>query len=229
MSPISLLRHRSKSLSLSSSANEGARGPSPSNPVGLLHDQLVFKRRVQVLAQALAQAIPPDARSVLDVGCGDGSIAAMVARSRPGLSLTGVDVLVRPHTHVPVRVFDGVTLPYADQSFDVVTFVDVLHHTDDPEILLREAKRVARCAVILKDHTRESPISQATLRFMDWVGNAHHGVALPYNYWSKRQWRDAFRRIGLAEGTWVTALGLYPFPASVIFEHNLHFLARLGV
>ena len=67
-------------------------------------------------------------------------------RQRPDLEITGVDVLVRPKNHIPVQLFDGRQLPFPDQSFDAVMFVDVLHHTDDPSVLLREAKRVARKA-----------------------------------------------------------------------------------
>ncbi|MGE0418479.1 MAG: class I SAM-dependent methyltransferase, partial [Acetobacteraceae bacterium] len=129
------------------------------NPVGTLHEQFVFKRRTRVLSEALAQAIPTEARSVLDVGCGDGSIAALIQAGRPELSITGVDVLVRPETRIPVTQFDGVRLPFDDGAFDVVMFVDVLHHTDDPAVLLREAKRVARQAVVLKDHTKDTPLA----------------------------------------------------------------------
>jgi len=199
------------------------------NPVGTLHGQLVFKRRTRVLSAALAEAIPDGAATLLDVGCGDGTIAELVGTLRPGLTVTGVDVLVRPETRIPVQKFDGVRLPYPDDSFDVVMFVDVLHHTDDPAILLREAKRVARRAVVLKDHTKDTPFAYTTLRFMDWVGNAHHGVVLPYNYWSGKQWKQAFDAIGLRTEASRTELGLYPFPASLVFERNLHFVSRLGV
>lgn len=197
--------------------------------IGVLHERLVFNRRTQVLARELAEMIPADARTVLDVGCGDGTIDALVMRQRPDLEITGVDVLVRPKNHIPVQLFDGRQLPFPDQSFDAVMFVDVLHHTDDPSVLLREAKRVARQAVVLKDHTQDAPFAQHTLRFMDWVGNAHHGVALPYNYWPGDRWRDAFANIGLSPERWNSQLGLYPFPASLIFERNLHFVARLAV
>ncbi len=195
--------------------------------VGSLHARLVFDRRTRVLSGALGEALPPDCSRVLDVGCGDGTISRMIMDSRPGLSLTGVDVLVRPETHIPVTQFDGTHLPFEDGSFDAVMFVDVLHHTVDPAILLREARRVARKAVVLKDHSRDSMVSGPILRFMDWVGNAHHGVVLPYNYWSTAQWNAAFRDIGLRVDTWQTTLGLYPFPASLVFERNLHFVSRL--
>jgi SAM-dependent methyltransferase len=199
------------------------------NAIGTLHTNLVFKRRTRVLAEALARAIPTTARTVLDVGCGDGTISRLIGARRPELFIAGVDVHARPRTHIPITLFDGERLPFLDGGFDVVMFVDVLHHTPDPAILLREAKRVARGTVVLKDHTRDSPLADATLRFMDWVGNAHHGVHLPYNYWSSAQWRKAFQTIGLSPETNETRLGLYPFPTSLVFERGLHFVSRLAV
>jgi SAM-dependent methyltransferase len=204
-----------------------ARASSGIAAVGVLHGRLVFARRTGVLATALSQAIPTEARSVLDVGCGDGTIDAMLMERRPDLAITGVDVLVRPQTRVPVHAFDGKRLPFADGAFDVVTFVDVLHHTPDPTILLREARRVARMAIVLKDHLREGALAQTTLRFMDWVGNAHHNVVLPYNYWRKSEWTLAFLDLGLFVDHWNDRLGLYPAPASWVFERDLHFVARL--
>jgi SAM-dependent methyltransferase len=196
--------------------------------VGLLHDKLVFSRRAKVLATEFATVLP-DALTVLDVGCGDGLIDRLICQQRPELSITGVDVLVRPQTHIAVQQFDGVHLPFEDKSFDVVLFTDVLHHTEDPEVLLREAKRVARLALVLKDHTKEGFLAYLTLRFMDWVGNARHGVALPYNYWTHSRWMSALRSLGLTVQFWKGALGLYPRPARWLFDRRLHFVARIAV
>jgi len=106
-------------------------------------------------------------------------------------------------------------------------FVDVLHHTDDPLILMREAKRVARTAIVIKDHLAEGALAVPTLRFMDWFGNAHHGVNLPYNYWPKDAWLAAFVEIDVTPVVWTEKLGLYPSPASWIFDRQLHFVTRL--
>ena len=196
--------------------------------LGRAHGELVFQRRTRVLSERLARLLP-DGASVLDVGCGDGLIDKLIGSTRPDLRITGTDLIVRPQTHVPVTPFDGKTLPYEDDSVDVVMFVDVLHHTDDPEILLREARRVARRAVVLKDHTRDGLFAGLTLRFMDWVGNAPHGIPLPYNYWPERRWRAAFGEIGLEPAVWLGKLGLYPAPAAWLFDRSLHFVARLDV
>ncbi len=199
-----------------------------STTIGSLHQALVFGRRTRVLAERLSALLPPRA-SILDVGCGDGTIASLILLHRPDISIRGIDVLIRPETKIRVDPFDGEALPFGDKTFDVVSFIDVLHHTNDPTVLLKEAKRVARSTVALKDHTMDGILAYETLRFMDWVGNASHGIALPYNYWPESKWRLTFDAIGLRIAQWQPQLGLYPFPASLIFERGLHFVAALSV
>ncbi|HKO15294.1 MAG TPA: class I SAM-dependent methyltransferase [Gemmatimonadaceae bacterium] len=198
------------------------------NLLGRLHGQHVHTRRVAVLARHLAPLLPQSAR-VLDVGCGDGQLAARLHALRPDVHIEGVDVLVREHTAIPVRSFDGARIPLADASIDLVLMVDVLHHTENPAVLLAEAARVARGGVLLKEHLCEGPAARLTLRAMDWVGNARHGVHLPYNYWSRAQWTGAFAQLGLVVQHWQSALHLYPRPAGWLFDRALHFVALLAV
>jgi len=195
--------------------------------IGNLHSQAVYGRRVRVLSEHLSRLIP-DHATVLDAGTGDGLIASLVQQLRPDTTITGVDVLERPTTYIPVTLFDGTRLPFAEKQFDVVTFVDVLHHTKNIPDLLREAARVARRALVIKDHLREGLLANSTLRLMDWVGNHRYGVSLPYNYWSRRQWREAFANLGLQEESWLESLHLYQGPLDLFFGRNLHFVARLS-
>ncbi|NIJ21842.1 SAM-dependent methyltransferase [Sphingomonas naasensis] len=194
--------------------------------LGAVHEKLVFGRRVRTLAAALAERLPADAR-VLDVGCGSGDLAALIMRLRPDVRIEGIDVLVRPDTAIPVRAYDGSHIPFEDGAFDAAIVVDVLHHTDDPEAVLGEIARVAPI-VVIKDHLRDGIAANATLRFMDWVGNAAHGVRLPYNYLSRRQWQAAWDRLGLGASAFVTRLALYPRPFSWLFDRELHFVAILS-
>ena len=189
-----------------------------------VHHRAVHNRRVRVLSHQLAQIIPDGGR-VLDVGCGDGLISREIMNQRPDLEIEGVDVMLRPVTHIPTTTFDGNVLPFADNSFDYVTIVDVLHHTTDPVVMLAESRRVARKGVVIKDHLREGFGAGATLRVMDWVGNRGHDVVLPYNYLTRAEWDEAFRRAGLRVAEWRDELGLYPWPARTIFERRLHFVA----
>lgn len=194
--------------------------------ISRLHHAFVFQRRMRALAELLAAQIPKGA-SVLDVGCGDGSIAGRIAELRPDISIQGVEFLVRPECKIECCSFDGLTLPYPDGSFDLCVFVDVLHHTQDPAILLREAVRVTRDFVLLKDHLDENFLDDITLRFMDWVGNRPHGVVLTYNYQSRKQWAAYFSACGLKEENWIGDVPLYPWPFSLVAGRGLHFISLL--
>lgn len=196
------------------------------NPIENIHENYVFSRRVRILSDRLQEVIPNDG-SVLDVGCGDGALLKAVCEKRPDLKGEGIDVLVREKTLLPVVKFNGERISYEDDSVDVVLFVDVLHHTKKPTILLKEGKRVARKAVVLKDHLLEGFLAGPTLRFMDRVGNARHGVALPYQYWTEQLWQNTFTSLGMNVAEWRTKLNLYPWPASWLFDRSLHFIARL--
>ncbi len=196
--------------------------------VGKLHRQFVFTRRVDVLSKRIGALLPPNAR-LLDVGCGDGSDAALIMQHRPDVKVEGIDVLLRPGTKIPVTEYDGERFPFENHAFDATMFVDVLHHTDAPSILLREAARVSKKWILIKDHLRDGFLAGPTLRIMDYVGNAHHGVRLPYNYWDRKTWDAAFKSSGMRIADWDQRLGLYPFPASILFDRDLHFIARLAV
>ena len=196
------------------------------NPLEKVHERSVAGRRVRVLAELLAPQIPAGAR-VLEVGSGDGRLTRLVADLRPDLAITAIDVLVRPGARFPVQPFDGRNIPYGDRDFDVVMLVDVLHHADDPGDLLAEATRVARKHVLVKDHVLEGFLAGPTLAFMDWVGNARHGVASPHRYWTLARWRAAFAKLDLSVTTWLARLELYAWPWTLVFDRRLHYVALL--
>jgi SAM-dependent methyltransferase len=194
--------------------------------LGKTHERLIFNRRVGVLVKRIG-ALVPSGSTVLDVGTGDGQIARMIGAEQSGTSVRGIDIMLREKTHIPVELFDGQVIPVGDKGVDVVTFVDVLHHTDDPGVLIAEAGRASSTCVIIKDHLSENRFDHFTLRLMDWVGNAPHGVVLPYNYASRAQWEQWFAKAGLRIETFETDIPLYAFPLNMIFGRKLHFVARL--
>ena len=169
------------------------------NVLEKIHGGYVHHRRVRVLIQKLS-ALLPDRGRILDVGCGDGLLSSLLQQNKPNTSITGIDVMVRRATHIPVEQFDGRSIPFADASFDAVIFVDVLHHTDAPMILLREAVRVAREAVVIKDHTKNGLAADATLRFMDRIGNRRYNVPLAVQLLVETEMAGCFRRIESENG-----------------------------
>jgi SAM-dependent methyltransferase len=193
-----------------------------------VHGGYVHKRRTLVLSDWCSRLIPSNSK-VIDVGSGDGRLARLIADKRPDISIRGIDVRQRNDAPMLIETFDGRSIPYDEKSFDVVMFVDVLHHADDPVNLLREAVRVARQAILIKDHLVEGMFAHSTLRLMDWVGNARHGVPLPYTYWTLAKWNRVFNDLGVSATSWESNLKLYPFPADLILGRRLHFIALLGI
>ena len=103
--------------------------------------------------------------TLLDVGTGLGDIPAKAQyeAQRHGIALRtiGLDAEYVLAAHASPRIShavcgDALRLPFADQSVEVVTCSQVLHHFRDAEAtaLLREMNRVARVAVIVSDIRR---------------------------------------------------------------------------
>jgi len=190
------------------------------------HSSYIEERRVTRLSKHLSDLLPTNA-SVLDIGCGSGQLAKRIHRDRQDLKFSGIDVLLRKKTWMPVQLFDGHVIPLETNSVDVAMFVDVLHHTNDPMSLLCEATRVARCSVIIKDHLLEGVLAGPTLRMMDHIGNARYGVVSPGNYWRRQQWDGVFATLRMKPVRWRESLGLYPLVLEQLFGRSLHFVTSL--
>jgi demethylmenaquinone methyltransferase/2-methoxy-6-polyprenyl-1,4-benzoquinol methylase len=105
--------------------------------------------------RALVSAADPHAGDrVLDVATGTGMVAAELLR-RCECSLVGIDqsaaMLARARARFAVagsrvELIEGQAeaLPFADASFDVLTFTYLLRYVDDPAATIRELARVLR-------------------------------------------------------------------------------------
>ena len=90
----------------------------------------------------------PGHGDALDLGCGDGRLAAELRADR----LTAADVspvaLRRARENVPrarlVELTPDAPLPLDDTSFDLVLCAETLEHVRDVQLLLSEARRVLR-------------------------------------------------------------------------------------
>ncbi len=111
----------------------------------------VLRRVYRNLARDIAADAPPDA-AVLDVGTGPGVLLVELARLRPDLALTGLDLspdMVAAASknlgaRGTVQVGDVTDLPFADGSFDLIVSSLSLHHWEDPEAAVPQLARVLR-------------------------------------------------------------------------------------
>ena len=196
------------------------------NFLELIHENYIHGRRVSALCNNISPLLLQNWH-MLDIGTGDGLLASKLMQMRPDIDIKGIDISIRNRTHIPVKTFDGREIPYKDSSFNAVTFIDVLHHIDDPVPLLHEAMRVATEAIIIKDHLLSGFLARATLRFMDDLSNIRYKVPLVYNYWPWQKWNEVIESMGLTIDAWNENLGLYPWPFNLIFDRSLHFITRI--
>lgn len=95
--------------------------------------------------------LDPAAGSLLDVGCGRGQWLSIVEKNRKNIQLTGCDVFEeamhsQPFTYIKGSIYQ---LPFADQSFDIVTCHHTIEHLPDIEKAVAELKRVCRKQLII--------------------------------------------------------------------------------
>ena len=190
------------------------------------HHRRVHLPRVERVSRALAAQIG-HADSLLDVGCGDGTVARAIAAAVGAKRIAGVDLKVRPAVAIEVVAYDGTHLPFPDGAFEAVVISDVLHHCADPRAVLREALRVAGRVVAIKDHFRFGPVSEKILLWMDVVGNAAPAVEVRGTYFGAGEWAAMVAEAGgrFAGITWPLQIHDYPF--RLVTQDRLQFAARI--
>jgi SAM-dependent methyltransferase len=110
-----------------------------------------FRQRIIKLAELRGN------EDVLDAGCGTGLTMLRIAEQYPGCKVYGVDLSPKMievarndaemrGLHVDLRVGSITSLPYLDQSFDVVLTNIMFHHLD----LVEKRQAVAEIARVLK-------------------------------------------------------------------------------
>jgi len=85
-------------------------------------------------------------KKVLDVGAGDGLITYLLGAE--GIEYEDKAVEIAKAIGVNVIKGDAYNLPYADDSFDAITMIDVIEHFEDASLALKEASRVAKTLYI---------------------------------------------------------------------------------
>jgi glycosyltransferase involved in cell wall biosynthesis/2-polyprenyl-3-methyl-5-hydroxy-6-metoxy-1,4-benzoquinol methylase len=89
-------------------------------------------------------------RSVLDLGAGDGRYLELLAPALPsGARLVGCEISLVRARRIRARGFRVVVgrseaLPFRNGAFDLVTFMEVIEHTESPVLSVEETRRVLR-------------------------------------------------------------------------------------
>jgi SAM-dependent methyltransferase len=145
------------------------------------------------MALEVASVLPPRA-NVLDVGCGNGFIAHHL-QSMLGTTVVGLDVGKSIAARINYLPYDGRHFPVRDDSFDAVLLCYVLHHAQDPRLVLNEVNRVLRdggVAIIYED-IPSIWWDRAVCWTHDRQWRGHTG---PCTFQQEQDWRRIFRLAG---------------------------------
>jgi len=132
----------------------------------------------------------PSRKSILDIGCGLGDITVTMNNHRQNF-VVGTDLsthllkYANKHNRVDGYVLsDASRLPFMNGTFDLVTMLDLLHHTLEPEKIVREAKRVSNRYVVVAEigvfeNRMIRPIENLWLKITDGG----------FSYFPRRRWK----------------------------------------
>jgi len=151
----------------------------------------------------------------LDMGCGDGSITREFAKMIDAKSIDCVDVkdyskkedgedangasadgdsaeTKLKYTVVPEDTTEY-KLPFEDNSFDVITAFQVLHHVKNVESMISEIYRVCKIGgvVMIKEHNAHTPFQAMTIDVEHIIYMVHDKEFDPDAYYIKLFTRDS--------------------------------------
>lgn len=151
--------------------------------------------------------------SLLDVGCGTGTVLALLAKELPGMKLTGLDLSPRmleqaKAKRIPRADFlegDGERLPFPDGSFACVTCMHTFHHFPRPEAGMAEMCRVLEPGgtFLLCDGTMVRPLR--------WLYNRlllPHWPTGDFHVYDRAEMTALCRNAGLTDVEWRTLVGV---------------------
>lgn len=112
-------------------------------------------RAADILA-AFNNVLPPDLwplqGPLLDLGCGTGDVSRALVGTQDVALADVVDYRTEASSALEFDLLsEGQPLPYLDDTFGAVILNAVLHHCSDPTFVLREAKRVSRDLLYIRE------------------------------------------------------------------------------
>jgi SAM-dependent methyltransferase len=159
--------------------------------------QQLAEKRARQIATPILPWLARDHGPLLDFGCGLGHIGLLAAQTtqRP---VTYLDVRDYPYTPpgVDISVFDGVTIPFPDNTFETTLVALVLHHTPDPPASLGEVVRVTRTSLVVC----EDAVADRLDFYVESIKDSVTNCFLPhmrFQYHSDTEWEALFADAGL--------------------------------
>lgn len=154
---------------------------------------------------------------ILDLGAGTCLYTKLLKDK--GYDVQAVDVKNRSYyPEIEVYVYDGEHLPFKDNEFDVCFLRSVLHHTPDPEVILKEAVRVSKKLII-----HENVITNIFQRYYTYLIDCIMNKELiePHTNKTDKEWQLLFKKLKLK------LVNIMDETALVFLQNKMYFLNKL--
>lgn len=154
---------------------------------------------------------------ILDLGCGMCNISELVQLR--GHEVVAADIKSVSYVDdINPVIYDGKILPFKDSAFDLCLLITVLHHTKDPEAIVKEAMRVSKKLIIIED-IYVNPFHKYVIYAFDSILNFEY-FNHPHSNKSDRQWKTLFFNLNLE-------LIATNYKWTLLFiKHGLYFLRK---
>jgi len=120
----------------------------------VLEMRATIPQQQEMIDSYLSEIAFPEQARVLEIGCGTGAICRILAAVPNVAEVVGIDPspyfldrareLSAGFEQITYQKADGKSLPFYDQSFDVIILHTVLTHIPEPKTVLSEASRVLK-------------------------------------------------------------------------------------
>jgi len=154
----------------------------------------IYERAAIKMCQSCQPFIEKGAK-ILDLGCGS-AIAGNKFKEFFQAEVIGVDIVDRRILPLPFEIIDGKNLPFPEKSFDTVLISYVLHHSQDPTLLLNEAKRVSKKIIIFED-LPEGFFSKIYCKLHQLSFDKLFGNSSKTSFKTEKNWEKIFQELGL--------------------------------
>lgn len=133
--------------------------------------------------------------SHVEIGSGPGSVLD-VMRAKD-YDIDGLDIRDCSYREDlrPV-LYDGKSMPFCKHAYDTALLPTILHHTSNPEAIIKEAARIARRVIIIEDVYEGRIMEWLTKRFDSLMNLEFTGH--PHSNRTDAQWQTTFARLGLS-------------------------------
>jgi len=116
-------------------------------------------------------------------------------------------------------IYDWKEIPFNDNTFDIATILTVLHHTLNPEEILKEVSRVSKQIVIIEDIYTNKLHKYITF-FLDSLFNLEF-LWHPHTNKTDKQWQDTFSKM------WLKILKVKYNKSFIFFRHATYHVVKV--